>query len=89
MSPHCSISPDPKPNPKPRRAVIHSQTRLHFEDVNFLPQNAINTSRDHFRMEEQVVFPLLTKVLQHETLTELGRLWGDRNYEMGMATDAA
>ena len=36
---------------------------------------AIKASREHFAGEERNVFPLLEKLLQEETLTELGRSW--------------
>lgn len=39
---------------------------------------AIQASRDHFRFEEQSVFPLLENVLLGETLTELGATWLQR-----------
>jgi hemerythrin-like domain-containing protein len=39
---------------------------------------AITASREHFRGEERSVFPLLEKVLQEETLTELGQSWMQR-----------
>ncbi len=36
---------------------------------------ALATTREHFRGEEQNVFPLLERSLQAETLLELGRDW--------------
>jgi hemerythrin-like domain-containing protein len=39
---------------------------------------AILSSREHFRAEERSVFPLLEKVLQKQTLTELGKGWMQR-----------
>ena len=36
---------------------------------------AIVSTREHFRAEERSVFPLLEKVLQKETLTDLGKSW--------------
>jgi hemerythrin-like domain-containing protein len=36
---------------------------------------ALLSSREHFQMEERQVFPLLEKVLQDETLAELGQTW--------------
>jgi hemerythrin-like domain-containing protein len=41
----------------------------------------IQYSREHFRGEERVLFPLLEKALQPETLTELGRAWANREAE--------
>ena len=43
-----------------------------------LLQAAIAASRNHFRFEEQSIFPLLENVLQSETLTELGVTWLQR-----------
>ena len=43
-----------------------------------LLKTAITISREHFRAEERSVFPLLEKVLQAETLTELGQNWLQR-----------
>ena len=43
-----------------------------------LLKSAIVASREHFRGEERSVFPLLEKVLQKETLTELGKSWLQR-----------
>ena len=43
-----------------------------------LLNTAITTSREHFRAEERSVFPLLEKVLQEETLIELGQNWLQR-----------
>jgi len=40
-----------------------------------LMKSAISASREHFRLEERSVFPLLEKVLQEETLAELGQTW--------------
>jgi hemerythrin-like domain-containing protein len=39
---------------------------------------ALLASREHFRAEERSVFPLLEKVLQKQTLTELGKSWMQR-----------
>lgn len=43
-----------------------------------LLKTAITISREHFHAEERSVFPLLEKVLQAETLTELGQNWLQR-----------
>jgi hemerythrin-like domain-containing protein len=40
---------------------------------------ALLSSREHFQYEERSVFPLIEKVLQKETLTELGRSWLQRS----------
>jgi len=50
--------------------------RLHgvsnLAEAQALLKKALAASRDHFRYEEQVVFPLLERVLPHETLNDLG-----------------
>ncbi len=51
-----------------------------------LLKEAIQASREHFLGEERNVFPLLEKVLQHETLAELGKTWMRR--ESAAATPA-
>ena len=38
---------------------------------------ALAAARRHFTWEEDVVFPLCERVLQHETLERLGRAWQD------------
>jgi glycine/D-amino acid oxidase-like deaminating enzyme len=43
---------------------------------------AIAASREHFRMEERIVFPMLEEVLRPETLEELGRTWTARSPEL-------
>jgi hemerythrin-like domain-containing protein len=35
--------------------------------------------REHFQLEERNVFPLIEKLLQEETITELGRTWLQRS----------
>jgi hemerythrin-like domain-containing protein len=44
-----------------------------------LLEAALRASREHFRLEERLVFPLIEKVLQRETLGELGRAWTERH----------
>jgi hemerythrin-like domain-containing protein len=44
-----------------------------------LLKTALLSSREHFQHEERSVFPLLEKVLQKETLGELGRTWLQRS----------
>lgn len=39
---------------------------------------ALESAREHFRLEERVLFPVLEKVLQRETLDELGNAWRQR-----------
>lgn len=36
---------------------------------------ALSSGREHFRLEERALFPLLDRVLQKETLDELGNAW--------------
>jgi hemerythrin-like domain-containing protein len=43
-----------------------------------LLKSAITATREHFRGEERSVFPLLEKMLQEDTLTELGQTWMQR-----------
>ena len=40
-----------------------------------LIQSAMIMSREHFRYEEQTVFPLIDQVLQNESLVKLGEAW--------------
>jgi hemerythrin-like domain-containing protein len=40
---------------------------------------ALQASREHFRREEQTVFPLLDQVLPGEMLAELGQVWWQRH----------
>ena len=47
---------------------------------------AITASREHFRMEEKSIFPLLERVLQPETLLELGRTWMPAKRDAAPAT---
>ena len=42
---------------------------------------ALLASREHFQGEERTIFPLLEKVLQHDTLSALGHTWLQRNIE--------
>jgi hemerythrin-like domain-containing protein len=43
---------------------------------------ALLASREHFQGEERTIFPLLEKVLQHDTLSALGNTWLQRNIEV-------
>jgi hemerythrin-like domain-containing protein len=54
------------------------QTANTCAEARRLLKVAITASREHFRGEERSVFPLLEKVLQEETLTELGQSWMQR-----------
>jgi len=44
-----------------------------------LLKSALLASREHFRLEERSVFPLLEQVLRKETLGELGSTWLQRS----------
>lgn len=41
---------------------------------------ALDACRAHFREEEQTVFPLIEKALQHETLQILGKVWKSQSH---------
>jgi hemerythrin-like domain-containing protein len=47
-----------------------------------LLEAAILSSREHFRLEEKSVFPMLERSLQRETLIELGKAWTIRSAEL-------
>ena len=49
-----------------------------FAEARLLLEAAIAASREHFRFEEQVVFPVLDRVLRGETLTELATALKER-----------
>lgn len=44
-----------------------------------LMQSAMIMSREHFRYEEQTVFPLIDQVLQNESLVKLGEAWKQKH----------
>jgi iron-sulfur cluster repair protein YtfE (RIC family) len=48
------------------------QTAANLSDARRLLRLALLASRQHFRREERIIFPLIEKVLQKETLTKLG-----------------
>ena len=48
-------------------------------EARLLLKSALLASREHFRGEERGLFPLLEKVLQRETLAELGSAWMQRS----------
>ena len=41
---------------------------------------SLNACRIHFSIEERIVFPLIEKTLQHETLLVLGKAWKSQSY---------
>jgi hemerythrin-like domain-containing protein len=44
-----------------------------------LLKSALLASREHFQLEERSVFPFIEKVLQQDTLAELGQSWLQRS----------
>jgi hypothetical protein len=46
-----------------------------------LLKSALLACREHFRLEERILFPLLERTLKPETLVDLGRTWVDREPE--------
>jgi hemerythrin-like domain-containing protein len=40
----------------------------------------LDACRAHFRVEEQIVFPLIEKALQRETLLVLGKVWKSQSH---------
>ena len=56
------------------------------EEIRELPKActqlkaALNACRAHFSEEEQTVFPLIEKALQHETLQILGKVWKSQSH---------
>lgn len=52
---------------------VHRATNL--AEAQRLLRKALTASREHFRREEQTVFPFLERVLQPETLGTLGESW--------------
>jgi hemerythrin-like domain-containing protein len=44
-----------------------------------LLKSALLASREHFQLEERSVFPFIEKVLQQDTLVELGQTWLQRS----------
>ena len=50
-----------------------------LEEARSLLKSAIIMSREHFLYEEQVLFPLIERVLQDESLEKLGVAWKQRH----------
>lgn len=63
-----------------RLKKVHSTNSC--AEARRLLRAAIGASREHFRLEEKTIFPLLERVLKRETLNELGQAWLDRNHEL-------
>lgn len=53
------------------------QTARSLDKARHLLRAALATSREHFRNEEEHVFPLIEKVLQNPALTTLGQAWSE------------
>ena len=53
--------------------LVHGASSL--AEAQRLLKEALAASREHFRHEEQIVFPLLERALPGETLIELGETW--------------
>jgi hemerythrin-like domain-containing protein len=51
------------------------QTAKTCAEARDLLKAALLASRDHFQLEERLVFPLMERVLRRETLAELGQGW--------------
>ena len=54
------------------------QTATNCTEARRLLKATLGSSREHFRLEERVLFPLLERSLKTETLRELGRTWLER-----------
>ena len=61
------------------REIDHNFERVHgasnLAEAQRLLKKALAASREHFRHEEQAVFPLLERALPSETLIDLGESW--------------
>jgi len=55
------------------------QAAVTVAEARRLLKTALARSREHFRHEERVVFPLMEKVLKPNTLGELGVTWQERH----------
>ena len=51
------------------------QSATSRSEAVLLLKTAISSSRKHFQREEQLIFPLLERMLQSETLSVLGSSW--------------
>jgi hemerythrin-like domain-containing protein len=54
------------------------QAATNCTEARRLLKATLGSSREHFRLEEKVLFPLLERSLKTETLRELGRTWLER-----------
>lgn len=67
-----------------RLKQVHA-TRTSAEAKRLL-KASLAATREHFRLEEELLFPLLEQSLEPETLEELGRKWLER--ESGQVVEA-
>jgi len=56
-----------------------TQAANDFSEASRLLHSAMVMSRDHFRYEEQTLFPLINDILQDESLEKLGDAWEQRH----------
>ena len=56
-----------------------TQAANEFLKASRLLRSAIAMSREHFRYEEQTLFPLINDILQDESLEKLGDAWKQRH----------
>ncbi|MBI5686237.1 MAG: hypothetical protein HZC54_14285 [Verrucomicrobia bacterium] len=57
----------------------HAQRSDDLAESRGLLMSAIVMSREHFRYEEQELFPLIDKILQSESLEKLGAAWEQKH----------
>jgi hemerythrin-like domain-containing protein len=57
------------------------QATKNCSEARRLLKATIASAREHFRMEEEALFPFVEKTLAPESLEELGRYWVERNAE--------
>lgn len=55
-----------------------TQAANDFAEASRLLRSAMTMSREHFRYEEQTLFPLINDILQDESLEKLGEAWKQR-----------
>lgn len=60
-------------------SISKIKSTVELEEARRLLQKAIHRSRVHFKAEENHVFPVIERVLQRETLKEMGRTWQQKS----------
>jgi hemerythrin-like domain-containing protein len=55
--------------------VKQAQSANNLEEARQLLTAAMRVTRDHFRHEEQVAFPLIERKLHYTALNEVGKAW--------------